>query len=66
MAEKYGLIPLEGASVSVDGMGKSEGYLAIAKELQLGNITIKDVPFTVASLSSNNSEGDQYSDMFAG
>ena len=65
MAEKYGLIPLDDASVSVDGIGKSEGYLAIAKELQLGNITIKDVPFTVASLSSNNSEGDQYSDMIS-
>ena len=65
MAEKYGLIPLDDASVSVDGIGNSEGYLAIAKELQLGNITIKDVPFTVVSLSSNNSEGDQYSDMIS-
>ena len=65
MAEKYGLIPLDDASVSVDGIGKSEGYLAIAKELQLGNITIKDVPFTVVSLSSNNSDGDQYSDMIS-
>ncbi|MBD5279144.1 MAG: hypothetical protein HDS35_01180 [Bacteroides sp.] len=64
MAEKYGLIPLDDTKVSVDGIGTSDGYLAIAKELQLGNITIKDVPFTVASmsLSSVNEEAAQYAD----
>lgn len=31
MAEKYGLIPLDGTKVSVDGVGKKDGYLAIAK-----------------------------------
>ena len=64
MAEKYGLIPLDGTKVSVDGVGKKDGYLAIAKELQLGNITVKDVPFTVASmsLSSVNEEGARYAD----
>ena len=64
MAEKYGLIPVDGAKVSVDGVGRRDGYLAIAKELQLGNITIKEVPFTVASmsLSSINEEVAQYAD----
>ena len=64
MAEKYGLVPLDGAKVSVDGIGHQDGYLAIAKELQIGNITIKDVPFTVASmsLSSVNEEAAQYAD----
>ncbi|MDE6229001.1 MAG: retroviral-like aspartic protease family protein, partial [Muribaculaceae bacterium] len=64
MAEKYGLIPLDGTNVSVDGVGKKDGYLAIAKELQLGNITVKDVPFTVASmsLSSVNEEAARYAD----
>ncbi|MDE6222221.1 MAG: retroviral-like aspartic protease family protein [Muribaculaceae bacterium] len=64
MAEKYGLIPLDGTKVSVDGVGKKDGYLAIAKELQLGNITVKDVPFTVASmsLSSVNEEAARYAD----
>ncbi|MBD5319269.1 MAG: hypothetical protein HDS09_08465 [Bacteroides sp.] len=62
MADKYGLTPLEGTRISIDGVGQSEGYLAIAKELQIGNITVKDVPFTVASISSNNSEADQYMD----
>ena len=36
--------------------------MAIAKELQIGNITVKDVSFTVASISSNNSESDHYMD----
>ena len=64
MAEKYGLIPLVGTKVSVDGVGKKDGYLAIAKELQLGNITVKDVPFTVTSmsLSSVNEEAARYAD----
>jgi hypothetical protein len=42
-----------------------EGYIAIAKELKIGNITIKDVPFTVVSISSNNSQADQYTDAFS-
>ena len=64
MAEKYGLIPVDGTQVSVAGVGNKEGYLAIAKELQLGNITIKEVPFTVVSmsLSSINEEAAQYAD----
>ncbi len=64
MAEKYQLIPLEGAKITVSGFGKSEGYLAIAPELRLGNIVIKDVPFVVASLSSHNDEADSYIDSF--
>ncbi|MBD5363907.1 MAG: hypothetical protein HDR79_03025 [Bacteroides sp.] len=64
MAEKYGLTPLEGSKVSVAGIGSTNGYLAIAKELKLGNITIKDVPFTVTSMSlaAINDEADQYAD----
>ena len=64
MAEKYGLTPMEGTKISVAGVGNSDGYLAIAKELQFGNITVKDVPFTVVSmsLSSINQEAAQYTD----
>ena len=64
MAEKYGLIALDGTKVSVDGVGQRDGYLALAKELQLGNITIKDVPFTVTSmsLSSVDDEAARYAD----
>ena len=63
MAEKYGLIPLEGTSVSVKGVSETEGYLAIAKELQLGNITLRDIPFIVAPISTDNGEADQYADV---
>lgn len=63
MAEKYGLIPLEGTNVSVNGVSETEGYLAIAKELQLGNITLRDIPFTVAPIFSTNDEADQYADV---
>ncbi len=64
MAEKYNLIPLEGTQITVAGMGNSEGYFAIAKELKLGNIIVKDVPFVVTSLSSHNEEADQYISSF--
>lgn len=46
------------------GVREKEGYIAIAKEIKLGNITVCDVPFTVISLSTNNSEADQYTDAF--
>ena len=65
MADKYGLIALDGTRVSVNGVAEREGYIAIAKELKIGNITIKDIPFTVASISSNNSQADQYIDAFS-
>lgn len=64
MAKKYSLIPLDGTRITVAGPGKSDGYIAIARELKLGNITVKDVPFVVASLSSHNEEADKYLDCF--
>lgn len=64
MMEKYNLIPLEKTRVAVKGMDWKEGYIAMAKELKIGDITVYDVPFTVISLSSNNDEADQYIDAF--
>jgi len=63
MAEKYNLIPLEETKITVAGVRKN-GYIAIAKELKLGNIIIKDVPFVVASISSHNEDADKYIDCF--
>lgn len=60
MAEEYNLIPLEATRVCVNGMAQTEGYLAIAKEVKLGNITVVDVPFTVVSIVTDNAEADQY------
>lgn len=65
MAEKYQLIPLEGSRQTVVGVGKRDGYYAIAKELRMGDIVVKDVPFVVLSLSSDNEEADQYMDSFS-
>lgn len=65
MAEKYHLTPLDGTRISVNGVAQKDGYIAIADELQLGNITIRDVPFSVVSISSNNREADQYTDAFS-
>jgi len=64
MAEKFNLIPLESTIITVSGVAERDGYIAIAKELKLGNIIVKDVPFTVISLSSNNEEADKYIDCF--
>lgn len=64
MAKKHQLIPLEETRVSVSGISKKEGYIAIAKELKIGNITINDVPFTVVSMATDNSEADQYIDAY--
>lgn len=64
MAEKYNLIPLENAKITVGGIGNSDGYLAIAKEINLGNIIVREVPFVVASMSSHNEEADAYINSF--
>jgi len=64
MAEKLNLIPLEGTRITVKGVDCRDGYIAIAKDLKIGNINVKDVPFTVISLSSNNDEADKYIDCF--
>ena len=65
MAEKYNLIPLDGTRISVKGVAQKDGYIAIADELQLGNITVRDVPFSVVSIATDNSEADQYTDAFS-
>ena len=60
LAEKFGLIPLEGTRITVKGVKSQDGYIAIAKELKLGDLTVRDVPFTVLPMSSGNVEADQY------
>ncbi len=64
MAEKYRLTPLEATKITVRGIAGRDGYIAIAKELRIGNICVRDVPFTVVSMSSTNAEADQYIDAF--
>lgn len=64
MAKRLNLIPLDSATITVIGVDRREGYIAIAKELKIGNIIVSDVPFTVISLSSDNKEADQYIECF--
>jgi len=64
MAEQLKLTPLEGTIITVKGIRRRDGYVAIAKELRIGDIMIENVPFTVMSLSSGNDEADKYIDCF--
>ncbi|MGN1376330.1 MAG: retropepsin-like aspartic protease [Prevotella sp.] len=59
LASAYGLEFLD-ANVAANGVESSCGRYAIAKELKLGNITVKDVPFYVIDVSSHHEEADKY------
>lgn len=61
LANKLGLIPLN-AYNNVRGIGTQKAQYAIAKELKLGNITIKDVPFVIVDLKVDNEEANKYID----
>lgn len=60
MAAKYDLTPLDGTRITVAGVDRREGCIAMANEIKLGDITIRDVPFVVVDLSSGNDEADKY------
>ena len=59
LARKYNLVHLD-AELDAKGIEKQTGNYVIAKELKLGNIIVKDVPFLILSMESNNAEADQY------
>ncbi len=63
LARAYGLEFLN-ADVAATGVESSAGRYAIAKELVLGNIKVKDVPFYVIDIRSHNDEADKYIDVF--
>ena len=62
LACAYGLDMLD-ANAAATGVETSYGHYAIAKELTLGNITVKDVPFYVIDIRSHNEEADKYIDV---
>ncbi len=64
LARQYDLIPIN-AGNSVLGIGRRNGQLAIAKELKVGNIVIRDVPFLIVDLTLDNEEANQYIDCFS-
>lgn len=59
LANAYGLELLD-ANATATGVASSAGRYAVAKELKLGNITVKDVPFYVIDISSHHEEADKY------
>lgn len=59
LAAAYGLELLD-ANATATGVEASAGRYAIARELRLGNITVKDVPFFVIDIRSHNEEADKY------
>lgn len=62
LARAYGLVFLD-ADVVATGVASSAGRYAIAKEMVLGNIKVKDVPFYVIDIRSHNDEADKYIDV---
>lgn len=58
LAKAYGLEFLD-ANVSAAGAATSVGRYAIARELKIGNITVRDVPFYVLDLSSGSEKADK-------
>ena len=63
LAIKYNLIPLD-ASSTVGGVGIQNGSYAIAKELNIGDMIVRDVPFYIINITTNNEEADKYVDNF--
>lgn len=50
--------------VSAAGKGTQSAKFAIAKEMQLGELTIRNVPFYVMTMQSGHNEADQYMSLF--
>ena len=60
LAKVYGWEFLD-ANVMARGFGEVTGKYAIARELVLGNITVRDVPFYVIDARTHNEKADKYS-----
>lgn len=60
LAKAYGLEFLD-ANVTARGFGEVTGKYAIARELVLGNIMVRDVPFYVIDARTHNEKADKYS-----
>ena len=46
--------------ISAGGVSSQDGWLGLADEIKLGNITIKNVPFYVITVSTGNDKIDRY------
>lgn len=61
LARKYDLEPLE-AYINVKGIDSQKTRFVIAREIKLGNITVRDVPFVIVDLKVDNEEADRHMD----
>lgn len=46
--------------VYAEGMSEQQGWLGIAEEVKIGNISVRNVPFYVITIGSGNEEIDRY------
>ncbi len=59
LATAYNLIPIDGY-ITVAGVGRRNGQVAIARELKIGNITVRDVPFVIVNFETGNAKADRF------
>lgn len=64
LARQFNLIPTEGF-VTVAGVGSRRGQYAIAKEIRIGNIVVKDVPFVIMDFKTGNAKADKFTHNFS-
>lgn len=61
LTRSYGLEPLD-AYATVMGIGRQKARYAMAGELTLGNITVRDVPFVIVDFEVDNEEANRHMD----
>lgn len=64
LARKFNLKPLK-AHASLTGIGRRKARYAIADEMRIGNMSVKDVPFLITDLKTDHAEANQYIDCFS-
>lgn len=64
LARKLNLTPLK-VRHTLTGIGKRKAHYAIADEMRIGNIVIKDVPFFITDITTENVEANQYVECFS-
>ena len=64
LADKFHLTPTD-ATISVVGTRLSQGRIAIAKELKIGTLLLRNVPFLVLDLNSGNERISHSTDAYS-
>lgn len=64
LARKLNLKPLK-AYATLTGICRRKARYAMAEEMRIGNILVRDVPFLIVDLNTDNKEANQYVDCFS-